>query len=519
MPISREKLFFGHSLLTNKFPIKGRLEDYPKIISSSGEPLDLESFGLFDSSSPNFNTFYPDLKPADLEPNDEDFVYPLFRALSAILINKIGPLDFSKKGVLEAGVKLIIGQTVYNNHEQLIGNDVGVVLEASFEGHRTYEGVSVPGGINVRLKIDGKANPKLARSLMSDPPSVHSVSVTVLFTWEQSHPKMDKDEFFNKLGTFDEKGNLIRRVVTKIMRFDEISFVPHGADPYAKLIKDNKIVDPKESQNRHNIATSFNAEDFEKYESHYDYKVIQEAFKEEILSLSDDTIPDTSINNKSDNKNTEKMNKEFLTFLIGFFSLAADSTEEQVVEAVNKQLPKLKLTESQQNIINEFSEFVNEKPNAKVYLIDKEQKIKLDDYDNLKVNHNELESNYNKVLESTRQESLRLYHLTIGGSDKADKSVTKLIAEGTMETLTALSKQYKNQLEEKFQGKCKDCGSKNVTRMSSQQANSGITNPNDEDEEGGQEPKSMADVMAEIQKSNKPAAGFQDELYKKDNKD
>src|SRR4051794_3846643 len=48
--------------------------------------------------------------------SDERYVYPNFRALSQThLVNR--GLDFSTPGVLEAAVPLLVGKTVYLNHE------------------------------------------------------------------------------------------------------------------------------------------------------------------------------------------------------------------------------------------------------------------------------------------------------------------------------------------------------------------------------------------------------------------
>lgn len=74
-----------------------------------------------------------------------------------------------------------------------------------------------------------------------DPPSIHSNSVSVRFIWDKSHPNLDEDEFWNKLGTYDEKGNLICRVVKEIVSYYETSLVSHGADPFAQKIDEMGI--------------------------------------------------------------------------------------------------------------------------------------------------------------------------------------------------------------------------------------------------------------------------------------
>src|SRR6476659_5363157 len=72
----------------------------PKIISNdmmshiiSQEALakkkeEISSFGLFESATPNYTTYYPDVTPEDLLPVSEDFIYPIFRCLSATVVFK-----------------------------------------------------------------------------------------------------------------------------------------------------------------------------------------------------------------------------------------------------------------------------------------------------------------------------------------------------------------------------------------------------------------------------------------------
>ena len=78
-----------------------------------------------------------------------------------------------------------------------------------------------------------------------DPPSIHSNSVTVQFKWDKSHPNMEDNEFYQKLGTYDSKGVMVRRIVTEVVRYLETSLVSHGADAFAQKIGDDgKIINP-----------------------------------------------------------------------------------------------------------------------------------------------------------------------------------------------------------------------------------------------------------------------------------
>src|SRR5690606_30627173 len=168
-------------------------------------------------------------------------------ALPISVHKRHNPIDFGKNiEVLQKSMSLLVGQTVNADHETMIGNALGAVRDVQWQESYVSAGKKVPAGFNAELRIDGKSNPRIARAINSDPPSIHSTSVTVEFEWEQSHPKLPAHEFWSKLGTLDEKGQLIRRIVTGIRRYHEISLVSHGADPYAQLIKkDGKIHNPK----------------------------------------------------------------------------------------------------------------------------------------------------------------------------------------------------------------------------------------------------------------------------------
>lgn len=56
---------------------------------------------------------------------------------------------------------------------------------------------------------------------------------------------MEDGEFYQKLGTYDSKGEMVRRIVTEVVRYLETSLVSHGADSFAQKIgSDGKIVNP-----------------------------------------------------------------------------------------------------------------------------------------------------------------------------------------------------------------------------------------------------------------------------------
>jgi len=237
------QLVADHNLIYGNNPIStlkegSLMDDWAKV--SKPTMRDQDSFGLFDSSTPNYTTYYPGLTAEDLKPVDGDFVYPEIRLLSMAVVESFVPIDFSKPGVLAAATKMFIGKSVYPEHDASIGNALGAVQSTYWQ----EASPTIPAGINAILKIDGKSNPRIARGLTMDPPSIHSNSVTVRYGWEMSHANMSRDTFDQKTGTIVD-GHLVRRVVTNIVEALETSLVSQGADPFAKVLKNGKVNDPR----------------------------------------------------------------------------------------------------------------------------------------------------------------------------------------------------------------------------------------------------------------------------------
>lgn len=496
---SIESFAFVHSMRSNKAPKGVGLAEICPILQKQSN-FDLQHLGLFSDSSPNFNTYFPDVKPEDLVPQDSDFAYPVFRALSMTRVNKWGPINFSKEGVLRKSTKKLIGQAVYTNHEMIVGNEVGVISESFFEDeYKSEKGVIIPGGANVRLKLDGKANPKLVRGIMMEPPSIHSVSVTVEFAWEQSHPSMSREDFYNKLGTFDEKGNLIERVVIDIANYHEISLVSHGADPYAqKVNEDGEINDPEYAKRASKYA--FNQEFFQKNAHYFDWRQAEDY--EKVFSFNAEpknTILNTLNNRNTQTQNDETMNEQLLIFLREQLGLSKDAKQEDVLAKLQEQLPLvLAASRSLDTTKQTLADLQTKYPEGSEILT-ADQKTKLASFDSLKAFHD-------TQLSAIKDEATKLYNLSVG-EGKADASVLKLIAEATPETATALLKQYQVIAEKSFEASCASCGSKNITRASSMNA-SGVQN-HDGGNTGGNNntpvAKSNADVVASFLNGNTKA--------------
>ncbi len=190
-------------------------------------------------------------------PKDSDFIYPLFRALSAALIPGYW-VDFSKEGVLKKALPLFMGQTVYKNHGESVGLwggrqfDVEKWLGSVSQAEWDAKGDKVGGvpGVNVEMKIDAVMNPRIARGLLMKPPAIHSCSETVIFDYDYSHPELVEQERFWRMLGEEVEGSIVRFIVTEIVGLQELSLVFQGADQIAKQIPDDGPDDDEYSDKR-----------------------------------------------------------------------------------------------------------------------------------------------------------------------------------------------------------------------------------------------------------------------------
>lgn len=173
-------------------------------------------------------------KVGDILPSEEDYIFVNFRALSKTIVPGHW-LDWSKDNVLEESAAMLLGATVYPNHNFTdINNWLGSVNNSVWDAEGKNAG-GIPG-INAEYKIDALMNPRIARGLLMTPPAIHSTSMTVLFTFEFSHPEIANESrwrFMELLGE-EVEGEIVRFIVTEIMEYWEASLVFQGADRLAK---------------------------------------------------------------------------------------------------------------------------------------------------------------------------------------------------------------------------------------------------------------------------------------------
>lgn len=483
----------GHSLILGNVP---RMIDPSKLskLITEETTAEVESFGLWESSSPNYSTYYPDVTAEDLKPNEDEFIEPVFRLLSEVIVYKGIPIDFTKKGILKKSMSKLLGQTVNIDHEVMVGNAIGAVSKVFWQdSYKTKTGVVVPAGINGVLKIDGKSNPRIARGIMMEPPSIHSNSVTVRYKWEPSH-KFDKsEEFYQRIGTYDNEGELIRCVVKEIMSYSETSLVSHGADPFAQKQVDGEIVNPDFAANR----TSFAADKTIGGSIYYDIKEHESGFR------LDATIPG-DLNNTIINKTTEIEMDELIKQLTEGLGLKENElTQENAAQKLAEALQN-KDTEIQ-GLKDTVSDLESEKGTQATELTALQSKV-----DNLESNSAEAA----EILKLTREEATRLYKLV--KTDKADDAILSMLGESNLKMASAFVKQYREEAENQFAATCNECGSKDVSRASANTSKDGLkTDEDGKARDDHNTEKSNADVIESFRTAGKRKSRIFGEQNKK----
>lgn len=420
----------------------------------------ISKFGLF--SNIDYNTFFPDVKPKDFNPEEDEFIEPIFRLLSNCIVSKnYSPTEFPAD-VLKASMPLLVGQTVNCDHETNIGNAIGSVVEVFWqEAYKTADGQEIPAGINGKLKIDAKANPRIARGINMDPPSIHSNSVTVQFEWKPSHDFDKPWEFWDKLGTYDENGQMIRRIATRIISYKETSLVSHGADPFAQLLDNKgKIINPGYASSVYN---SFSEVIKEKVSSSCkavyttDYKALGEVAVMHNTSTNIIKGEQPSPIDKNQNKNI--MNKELQEFLEKLFGEGMLSLAEGSSASVELVLTEVKkLVQDKKDLSTQLTEAQNNASTLQERVTTLENEAK----DN--TSFIEMGKNH---LKEVREATLASYK-KISGEEKIDTHIVNLIEKtDSLDLLISLKSTYDAQLEEKFPLHCAECGSHNINRASS----------------------------------------------------
>lgn len=473
----------AHTLVMGNKPNKIELEAISNKLINAPD-TEVASFGLFEVASPNYATYYPEVTAEDLTPVEADFIYPVFRMLSETIVSKGAPIDFSKKGILKGSMPLLLGQTINIDHEVAVGNAVGAVSKVYWqESYKDKSGINIPAGINAVMMIDGKSNPRIARGIMMNPPSIHSNSVTVRFKWEPSHTFEKLSEFFEQLGSYDKEGELVRMVVSDILSYHETSLVSHGADVFAQKVNQNgQIINPGYAARNY----SFTADKPIRALFSMDYKSDLKSFTAGTLYTPEPTILNTNTNNNKEQNMEELINE--MTELFGFEK--SELTKENLATKI-----KEKVTE--QKVLNQT--LSTEKDGLSTKVTEKENEITglTSELATANLNKAEVEA----ITKSTRDEAVRLFKLCKGTD--ADENILRLIGTADLNTAKSFVTQYQKEADEKFTDTCKKCGSNDISRSTALTTQDGLVTGDGKDKEGNTAPKDTMAVLRAMKEKNK----------------
>lgn len=340
-----------------------------------------------------------------LKPQESDYVMIPVRALSATQVQG-DTINFghNQGKALQDAVAMFDGLTILKDHNLSVENWLGQTERAYWDTLTP----DTPPGVNLMMKVDTKADPKTARGLLTG--ALNSVSVTIAFDYDKSHPKMSDMDFFMNLGELVD-GTRVQALVTAVTRLYELSVVWQGADKYAKQRVNGRIDVPGTSNSLQ--------------ENMMDWKKLALA-----LGL-------TSLANPDEQTVTAAVIAAQAEFTTNKATLTALQTEKTGLET---QIVTLNTTIATKN--TEISTL-----NTKVGELTASAKLGED------------------FLKSRRGEALRLYNLVEG--DKGTDSMKKLINESSLEVADSFVNSYTTRAEAVAPLKCQECGSTSVARKAS----------------------------------------------------
>ena len=358
-----------------------------------------------------------------LNPQESDYVLVPVRMLSASDKVQSGLFNFGYNGgkALQDAVELFNGVIILKDHRPTVDGWVGKTLGATWDTSTP----GAPAGITGMMKLDKKADPKLVRGVVSG--MVNSVSVTVGFQWQQSHPDMKESEFWQKLGQKVD-GRTVQLDVIKIDSIRELSLVYLGADGYAKTIdKDGNLTSGTRTESN--------------------------SFQPPPISQQE-----------------ESMNLKALLAKFGITSLGDNPTEEQISAALTTALAQAKQEgiDSSTGSVTKLTSDLNAAQEA------------------LKLANTNLEAEQKKTAElsvkatiadayltAERNEAVRLYKIAEG--TKASETMLSVISSGTLEQVQAFAATFKPQAEKIAPLSCTKCGCTELSRKQTQNSHDGST--------------------------------------------
>lgn len=354
-----------------------------------------------------------------LNPKPEDYIRIPMRALSATAVQG-DTINFGHNGgkALRDAVPLFDGLIILKDHDQTVDKWLGRTENPYWDDSIP----NTPPGVNFMLVVDSKADPKVARGLLSG--MLESGSVTIQFDYDQSHPEMKVFDFLMALGS-TVKGKTVQALVTSVTRCFEYSIVWQGADTTAKAIR-----------------------------------------------------PDGSISKAGLDQSTEETSMKKLAALV---NLADTATEDEVATAIAVALASLTAAETAKTAADQqFTQL-----QATVTQKETELAAKLTEIAALTINVTALTNEksvltaeitalkagqeaFSAHLTSRRAEALRLYKLSEG--DKALAPMEAAIGSANLDTTESFISTFGTKAETLFPMECTKCHSTELSRRKSAQS-------------------------------------------------
>lgn len=248
--------------------------------------------------------------PEEIQIDPEQVLMVPFRMISATTVGAgTWKATTFPEEVLRESMPLLMNKPIYRDHMMYPDYWLGIVMELAWARESNQGNIIVPPGIDGMFAIDTSTqkNADLAKGIVMG--AVRSNSVTVEFEWEPSHDFEYEWQFWDALGT-EVNGELVTRIVTRILDYHETSIVGLGADPFAKQIDENgELIDIDLANSEPLGVRTYNNEG----EKAQFRKVLKNKAKFTLLMNKDNIL-----NLSKTDKNVAKKNKEKREFATGF---------------------------------------------------------------------------------------------------------------------------------------------------------------------------------------------------------
>jgi hypothetical protein len=450
------------------FNVQGDVEKEIRVLSTERM---LQKLGLSKPEKKTVQSF-----DVPLVPVQEDFFLFPFRQLSATTVGggSYKATDFSRDGVLKRSTSKLNGKPAYLNHNQSVGQEVGVIGECEYVASYKHNGIVIPAGVEGPFMIDSKLNPDLVRKMSSPISPIQCCSVSVIFEWEASHEFEREGDFYWHLGEIIDD-EMVRRVAVDIVDYAESSLVWLGADPYARMLDDKgKVVSIDRSAAF--TKNKFSDEpDNRKYESSARYFVFDCLDQEKFLHLS------TSSEKFSKNPKPEKeipMKEEVIIFFAAMFGTTPEKLKsgeftkadaEKFTVKPTAEFAKMKSEDDFKKVSDELTLLKTEKAN-----LETEKNNLTTEKANLATEKAKLEPLSkvgSSVLANAKAEAKRLYGIFSKGKEDA-AIVAELENEADLDKLDSKIKMFGGHSVTEYGATCSECGSTKVNfRQSKQEGN------------------------------------------------